>query len=117
MSAHHVPLAAGWLASPWLTDECDKLAVPMRSDWCAPPRLASPFYKLPLAFDCGRMLDEIRQVTPHMWRPDRLNIKGYGSLCLVSHQGKDNDIQHGPFRPSPLLEKCPYLGQVIGSFQ
>jgi len=42
---------------------------------------------------------------------------GNSALILVSHDGGENDDTTGAMGPAPRLTHCPYLQQVMGSFQ
>ena len=80
-------------------------------------RLDSEFYKLPLRFDAKRLREEIEQFTEDDWRPHPQGFAGNSALLLCSVNGslKDDGLR-GPNRPTPLLERCPYLQQVLASF-
>jgi hypothetical protein len=83
-------------------------------------KLDAPFYKLPVRLDMPRLLEEIRQFAPYEWKLDRLTYigaGGYSYINLVSHRGRANDIWDAPMRPTRYLERCPYLKQVLASFE
>ncbi len=83
-------------------------------------KLDAPFYKLPVRLDMPRLLEELRQFEPYEWKLDRLTYigaGGYSYINLVSHRGRANDIWDAPMRPSRYLERCPYLKQVLASFE
>lgn len=80
-------------------------------------RLDTEFYKLPLHFDVKRLQQEIAQFTEEDWRPHPQGFKDNSALLLVSAFGStEDDGLKGPMRPTPLLEKSPYLKQVLASF-
>ncbi|HEY1991673.1 MAG TPA: aspartyl/asparaginyl beta-hydroxylase domain-containing protein, partial [Gammaproteobacteria bacterium] len=80
-------------------------------------RLPAPFIKLPLRFDTARLKAEIGQFPEDEWRPHPQGFAGNSALILVSHQGTENDDTQGSMTPAPRLERCPYLRQVMASFQ
>jgi hypothetical protein len=80
-------------------------------------RLPAPFIKLPLRFDTARLKAEIGQFPESDWRGHPQGFAGNSALILVSHQGTENDDTSGAMEPAPRLERCPYLMQVMGSFQ
>jgi hypothetical protein len=82
-------------------------------------KLDAPFYKLPIRFDMPRLIEEVRQFAPYEWKLDRLKnqVSDYTCISLVSYRGRDNDTWDAPMRPTRHLERCPYLAQVLASFQ
>ena len=80
-------------------------------------RLPAPFIKLPLRFDAGRLRAEIGQFTESEWRAHPQGFAGNSALILVSHEGGENDDTSGRMAAAPRLERCPYLKQVMASFQ
>lgn len=80
-------------------------------------RLPVPFIQLPLKFDAGALAAEINSLDEDLWQPHPNGFPGNSALPLVTVEGKltqRNDFC-GPMRPTPILEKCRYLRQVIGS--
>jgi hypothetical protein len=80
-------------------------------------RLPAPFIKLPLRFDTARLKAEIGQFPEGEWRAHPQGFAGNSALILVSHDGGENDDTMGSMAPAPRLERCPYLQQVMASFQ
>jgi hypothetical protein len=79
-------------------------------------RLARPFIKLPFTFDHARLADEISQFAEEEWRAHPTALKGNSSLVLVSTRGEENDDFTGPMKPSPRLQKTPYIRQIMAHF-
>ena len=79
-------------------------------------KLDAPFIQLPLRFDAARLAHELALLESAPWRlhPDKTN--GNSALPLISADGGDNDDAAGDMRPTPHLERSPYLKQVIASF-
>jgi len=79
-------------------------------------KLEAPFIQLPLRFDAARLAHELALLEAAPWRlhPDKTN--GNSALPLISADGGDNDDATGDMRPTPHLERSPYLQQVIASF-
>lgn len=80
-------------------------------------RLPAPFIKLPLRFDIARLKAEIDQFPESEWRGHPQGFAGNSALVLVSHDGGENDDTTGAMAPAPRLDRCPYLKQVMESFQ
>jgi hypothetical protein len=80
-------------------------------------RLPAPFIKLPLRFDVARLKTEVGQFTEKEWRAHPQGFAGNSALILVSHLGTENDDTSGAMAPAPRLARCPYLRQVMASFQ
>lgn len=80
-------------------------------------KLPVPFIQLPLKFDAKALAGEISRLDEDLWRPHPNGFPGNSALPLVAVDGdpaRGNDLR-GPMRPTPVLEECPYLRQVIGS--
>ena len=75
-----------------------------------------PFIPLPLRFDHERLAAEIGQFGEDHWRPHPQRFEGNTSLVLVSTGGEENDDFRGPMKPSPRLDKTPYIRQVMAAF-
>lgn len=80
-------------------------------------RLSSPFIKLPLRFDAARLAKEALQFSEDDWTYHPLRHNGNTALPLVSVGGTANDRFTGEMRPTAALSKCPYVRQVMSSFQ
>lgn len=80
-------------------------------------RLPAPFIKLPLRFDTARLREEIGRFPESEWRAHPQGYAGNSALILVSHEGGENDDTSGRMAPAPRLAQCPYLQQVMASFQ
>jgi len=80
-------------------------------------RLSTPFIKLPLRFDVARLRSEIEQFPETEWRAHPQGFLGNSALILISVAGGDNDDTVGEMAPAPRLAQCPYLRQVLASFQ
>jgi hypothetical protein len=76
-------------------------------------------HKLPLRFDAERLEREFSQFSENDWTPHPIEAAGDASLILVSVGGTCNlDFAiSGPMQPTPFLERCPYLKQVLAAFQ
>ncbi|MGH8363635.1 MAG: aspartyl/asparaginyl beta-hydroxylase domain-containing protein, partial [Gammaproteobacteria bacterium] len=79
-------------------------------------RLPTPFIQLPLCFDAARLQAEIGQFAESDWRVHPQGFAGNSALILVSRGGGENDDLAGEMLPSPRLERCAYLRQVLASF-
>jgi hypothetical protein len=77
-------------------------------------KLQVPFVQLPLRFDADRLAAEMHALGAAAWRPHPQKYPGNFALPLVSVGGDpDSDAIAGPMRPTPYLEQCPYLSQVL----
>jgi uncharacterized protein (TIGR03032 family) len=79
-------------------------------------KLDTEFYKLPLRFDSARLAEEVLQFAEAEWRPHPQGYEGNTAIPLISVDGGMNDDVRGPMKPTPFLERCPYLQQVLASF-
>lgn len=77
-------------------------------------KLPVPFVQLPVHFDAGRLLAEIRALDPSSWMEHPQKFPGNFALPLISVNGDPHsDAIAGPMRPTPNLPHCPYLTQVL----
>ncbi|WP_449429606.1 sulfotransferase [Rhodanobacter umsongensis] len=77
-------------------------------------KLAVPFVQLPLQFDADRLSAEIGAFDSTCWREHPQKFPGNFALPLIAVNGDpDNDAINGPMRPTPYLEQCPYLIQLL----
>ncbi len=80
-------------------------------------KLERPFYRLPLCYDAEKLAEEVRRLDESLWRPHPQGYPGNSALLLISNGGEQTDKAFGPMSPTPALEQCPYIRQVLCSFQ
>lgn len=81
-------------------------------------RLAVEFVKIPVCFDVSRLTFEVSQFAEAEWLPHPQGHPGNAAIPLVAaHGDPSNNATKGPMRPTPALDRCPYLRQVLASFQ
>jgi hypothetical protein len=79
-------------------------------------KLQYPFIQLPLRFDAAALAAEIARIDESEWVAHPQGFPGNSALPLISVNGDVHDEGvEGPMRPTPLLERLPYLRQVLGS--
>ncbi|MGH8042845.1 MAG: sulfotransferase [Rudaea sp.] len=77
-------------------------------------QLPTQFIQLPLRFDAARLAAEIAALGEAAWRPHPQGFAGNDALPLVAANGDpENDATAGPMAPTPWLQACPYLRQVL----
>ncbi len=79
-------------------------------------KLPAEFLQLPLRFDAARLQAEIDAVPASAWRPHPQGFADNDALLLVTAGGGQNDDLSGTMAPTPVLQRCPYLQQVMASF-
>ncbi len=79
-------------------------------------KLAKPFFRLPVRFDAERLRAEIEALPASAWARHPNEIEGNSSLRLISADGGENDDVYGSMLPTPHLQQCPYVRQVLSSF-
>jgi LPS sulfotransferase NodH len=79
-------------------------------------RLPRPFYQLPVLIDALRLRDEVASLPSAAWvdHPDR--VPGNSAVRLITADGRESDEVSGDMRPTPWLEKLPYLRQILSHF-
>lgn len=82
-------------------------------------KLDQEFYQVPLRFEAERLHQEVSQFNEMDWQIHRTKIEGTQSIVLVSVGGTINDdfAISGAMRGTAFLELCPYIKQVIKSFE
>ena len=79
-------------------------------------KLPVPFLQLPVSFDAGLLAEEIAALGESVWRPHPQGFPGNSAVPLVSQDGDpQSDAVRGAMRPTPQLERCPYLMQVMST--
>ena len=79
-------------------------------------RLPRPFYRLPVRFDAARLQAELEALPDIAWARHPKEFEGNASIRLISVDGAENDTMRGVMRPTPHLQACPYVRQVLASF-
>jgi len=79
-------------------------------------KLATPFIQLPVRFDAERLAHELAQFTESEWNAHPLNYKGNSALRLITANGGANDAVSGEMMPTPYLQRCEYVQQVLSTF-
>ena len=80
-------------------------------------KLPVPFIQLPLLFDADALAAEIGALEEGLWRPHPSGLPGNTALPLVAVGGDParGDALNGVMQPTPTLQRCAYLRQVLGS--
>ena len=78
-------------------------------------RLSKPFIRLPYRFDADRLAEEVRRFPPDRWMAHPNGLPGNSAIALISSGGGDNDSFEGEKKPTPHLEECEYMRQVMAS--
>ena len=81
-------------------------------------RLPVPFIQLPLHFDARLLASEIGALGEGVWRDHPQKFAGNSMLPLLAARGNAGDESFiGGMAPTPELLRCPYLLQVLSSFE
>ena len=79
-------------------------------------RLETEFIRLPLRFDAAILRQEVESLAEDVWRPHPEGHPGNWAVPLVAVDGDPtNDRVKGVMRPTPHLERSPYLRQVLAA--
>jgi len=76
-------------------------------------RLKQPFLKLPIRFDAEALAAEVRALPPSAWTPHPTGFVGNEAVRLITPEGEDSDAIDGPMAPTPNLERCDYVRQIM----
>lgn len=79
-------------------------------------KLDAEFVRLPLRFDAERLAAEVATFAESDWRPHPHGYPGNSALPLVAVNGDPaDDATKGIMRPTPHLDRAPYLRQVLAA--
>ncbi|MBX7247973.1 MAG: sulfotransferase [Caulobacteraceae bacterium] len=79
-------------------------------------KLQAPFLQLPVLFDAAVLEAEIAALGEEGWLSHPSGYEGNDFLPLISAYGEPaNEAFEGPMRPTPWLDRCPYLKQVLAT--
>jgi hypothetical protein len=79
-------------------------------------KLSTEFIRLPFRFDAERLQREVEAIEEAAWRPHPQGFRGNSALLLIAADGDPhNDALRGHLRETPLLQRLPYLRQVLAS--
>lgn len=79
-------------------------------------KLQFPFIQLPIRFDAPALAAEVATVDEVEWIAHPQGFHGNSALPLIAlHGDAENEGLEGPMRPTPLLERLPYLRQTLGA--
>ncbi len=77
-------------------------------------KLQVPFLQLPIQFDTAALQEDIARLGESAWRPHPQGFAGNSAIPLIARDGDPrSDAVQGPMRPTPELERCPYLIEVL----
>lgn len=77
-------------------------------------KLDRAFIQLPVSADADRLAEEVSRFGEEHWRPHPQGFAGNSFLPLIAANGDPaSEALEGPMRPTPLLEACGYLQQVL----
>lgn len=79
-------------------------------------KLATPFCRLPLRFDAGRLREEVEAFGDAEWRRHPSGYAGNSAIRLISADGEENDRVGGAMWPTANLARCPYIRQILSQF-
>lgn len=80
-----------------------------------PPHLAAPFTKLPFTLDVAQLQREASDLMAESWLAHPQQFAGNLTLPLVSVNGQYNHdfAIAGQMLPTPALQRCPYIRQIM----
>lgn len=76
-------------------------------------KLSRPFVRLPFTFDAEQLAKELSQFQDDAWMSHPSRIEGNSAIALVSLNGEDNDEFSGRMMPTPHLQRCEYIQQIM----
>ncbi len=79
-------------------------------------KLPAPFIELPIRFDAAAMAAEIAALGEAGWMPHPQALPGNSMLPLIAVNGDPaNEAFAGRMLPTPHLQHCPYVTQVLAN--
>jgi hypothetical protein len=79
-------------------------------------KLPRPFFRLPVRFDAERLRSEVEALPAGAWSRHPKEHEGNTAARLITAGGGDNDSVSGEMKPTAALAACPYVRQVLASF-
>lgn len=79
-------------------------------------KLPRPFFRLPVRFDAERLRSEVEALPASAWSRHPKEHAGNTAARLITAGGGDNDGVSGEMKPTAALAACPYVSQVLASF-
>jgi hypothetical protein len=79
-------------------------------------KLPRPFFRLPVRFDAARLRAEAEALPESAWSRHPQVHEGNTAARLITAGGGDNDDVSGEMMPTAALAVCPYVQQVLASF-
>ncbi len=79
-------------------------------------KLPQSFIRLPLRVDAERLAAEVEALPDNAWQAHPTGFAGNTAVPLISVNGGINDLISGPMQPTPFLDRCEYLRQVLAAF-
>ncbi|MGH8242075.1 MAG: sulfotransferase [Steroidobacteraceae bacterium] len=79
-------------------------------------KLPRPFFRLPVRFDADRLRAEVEALPASAWSRHPKEHEGNTAARLITVGGGDNDAVSGEMQPTAALAACPYIQQVLESF-
>ena len=77
-------------------------------------KLQFPFMQLPIQFDADALAREVLALDASCWRARMGGVAGNSALPLITTGGAvESDELGGDMRPTPWLQRCPYIMQVM----
>ena len=76
-------------------------------------QLKQPFLRLPIQFDAEALAGEVRALPPSAWTPHPTGFAGNEAVRLVTPGGQPTDQLEGPMGPTPELQQCQYLREIM----
>src|SRR5215831_4434567 len=79
-------------------------------------KLQVPFVQLPVQFDADLLAEEVARFAESAWLPHPQRFEGNDFLPLIAANGEPaNEAFDLPMRPTPYLERCSYLTDVLAT--
>ena len=76
-------------------------------------RLIQPFLKLPISFCAETLASEVNGLPESAWVLHPNKFPGNEAVRLITPGGEQTDKFTGPMRPTEVLERCPYIAEVM----
>lgn len=78
--------------------------------------IGQPFIRLPYLFDANQLAAEVAGIADNAWMAHPSRMNGNSAVALISRDGGDNDDFAGQMLETEHLQACPYMRQVLASF-
>ena len=78
-----------------------------------PIKFTQPFTRMPVRFNPEALVAEVKALPKEAWVPHPDGFAGNDAVRLISPDGAATDASTGNMKPTPYLEACPFIQELM----